>query len=330
MAYGGIIGGYRYDVIPFGNKFVVVRLSKETGSKKGVIIRDFNGEVMKFDDINSAQNFIDNIEPKYPYGIPKANAGMIMLASQLLQQPQAQSQAQPQVVYYVPQPQAQVESQNTGIVQNIPQMAYGGETSDLNDFCITQIISLASDLQPVKYYSTIRYDDTDFESKNYKGKVVIVFKEPVKVSVVKAINEFVEQAEDCHDIFEQSVNTYANEPNSMSVYLLTDNFSDTEFKKGGKVYEYSPKKINLSKTKKITTQLGDYNLGLITNDFVYFVNANEGDENAQTIMYNKNGELLSDNIHATNDLLETLETQDIFEFIHPDMEAYRKEIINGN
>jgi hypothetical protein len=336
MANGGKVGGDRYDVVPFGDKFVIVRVSKGTGSsyskKSGVILRDFNGNPMKFDDINSAQNFIDNIEPKYPYGIPKANAGMLLLASQFLQPQQQQAQAQPQVVYYVPQPQ--VEEQNTGIVQNIPQMAFGGESSDfntdLNDFCITQIIALANDLQPVRYYTTSRYDEKDFESKKYKGKVVVVFKDSVKTSVINAINEFIEKAVDCHDIFEQSVNVSANEPNSFSVYLLTDKFSDKEYKKGGKVYEYSPKKINLSKTKVITTELGDYNLGLITNDFVYFVNPNEGDENAQTIMYNKKGELLSDNIHATNDLFATLETQDSFEFIHPDIEELRQAIINGN
>lgn len=336
MANGGKVGGDRYDVVPFGDKFVIVRVSKGTGSsyskKSGVILRDFNGNPMKFDDINSAQNFIDNIEPKYPYGIPKANAGMLLLASQFLQPQQQQAQAQPQVVYYVPQPQ--VEEQNTGIVQNIPQMAFGGESSDfntdLNDFCITQIIALANDLQPVRYYTTSRYDEKDFESKKYKGKVVVVFKDSVKTSVINAINEFIEKAVDCHDIFEQSVNVSANEPNSFSVFLLTDKFSDKEYKKGGKVYEYSPKKINLSKTKVITTELGDYNLGLITNDFVYFVNPNEGDENAQTIMYNKKGELLSDNIHATNDLFATLETQDSFEFIHPDIEELRQAIINGN
>ena len=47
-------------------------------------------------------------------------------------------------------------------------------------------------------------------------------------------------------------------------------------------------------------------------------------------MYNKKGELLSDNIHETNDLFETLETQDSFEFIHPDIEDLRQAIINGN
>lgn len=329
MADGGSVGSDRYDVVPFRDKFAIVKVSANDEGylyPSKDVVRDFNGDIMKFDDINSAQNFINNIEPKYPFGIPKANAGMLLLASQFLQ-PQQQQQSQPQVVYYVPQQQE--ESTDAGIVQNIPQMALGGEASDFNDFCITNIIGLAGDLQTLRYYTTSRYGNKDFESKKYKGKVVIVFKEPVKTAVVNAINEFIEKAEDCHGIFEQSVNISANEPNSISVYLLTDKFTDREYKKGGKVYEYSPKKINLSKTKKITTELGDYNLGLITNDFVYFVNPNEGDENAQTIMYNKKGELVSDNIHATNELFSTLETEDSFEFIHPDIEAYRQEIING-
>jgi len=335
MAYGGSVGGERYDIVPYGNKFVVVRLSKQTGSKKGVIIRDFQGEALKFDDINSAKNFINNIEPKYPYGIPKANAGMILLASQLMQQKQQQQQQQPQVVYYVPQPQPQPqEPQNTGIVQNIPEMASGGEVEYdnelINDFCITNLIELANELQSVKYYVTHRFKETDFESKKYKGRLVIVFKEPASVNAIETITKFIERAEDCHHLFEQSVNVSGSEPNSISINLLSDKFSDLEFGKGGKVYDYAPKKINLAKTKKIKTHLGTYVLGLITNDFVYFVNSEEGDDNANTMMYNKNGELLSDNIHATNDLFETLETQSEFEFIHPDMEAYRQEILKGN
>ena len=341
MAYGGSVGGERYDVVPFGNKFVVVRLSKQTGSKKGVIIREFNGDVMKFDDINSAKNFIKNIEPKYPYGIPKANAGMIILASQLLQQKQQQQQQQqqpqpqPQVVYYVPQTQPQPqEPQNTGIIQNIPEMESGGELdydNDLvNDFCMTNLIELANEIQAVKYVVTDRFKQTDFESKKYKGRLIIVFKEPASINVVNSITKFIARAEDCHHIFEQSVNASGTETNGISINLLSDKFTDREFNKGGKVYENTPQKINLSKTKKITTNLGDYNLGLITNDFVYFVNATEEDENAQTIMYNKKGELLSDNIHATNDFFQVLETQDTFEFIHPDIEAYRQTILKEN
>ena len=323
MAHGGDVNGKKYEIVPHSEKFIAIEIS--SNGKNAV--RNFDGSLMEFNDINSAQNFVDNIVPKYPYGMPKASAGMLLLASQFL--PQQQQQQQPQVVYYVPQPQMVNE---TGIEQNIPQMASGGETSnkDLNDFCITQIIGLANDLQKVWYYTTERFDNKDVKSEYFKGRLIIVFKEPVKVALVNAINEFIERAEDCHDIFDKSVNVTGNNPNSITVNLLTDKFTDKEYKKGGRVYEYSPKKINLSKTKKITTELGDYNLALITNDFVYFVNSNESDENAQTIMYNKKGELLSDNYHATNDLYETLESQDKFEFIHPDIEAYRQEIISGN
>jgi hypothetical protein len=265
------------------------------------------------------------------------------MASQLMQQKQQQQQQpqQPQVVYYVPQPQPQPqpqpipqELQNTGIVQNIPEMASGGDVGYddelINDFCMTNLIELANELQSVKYYVTHRFKETDFESKNYKGRLVIVFKESASVNVIESITKFVERAEDCHHLFEQSVNVSGSEPNSISINLLSDKFSDREFGKGGKVYDYAPKKINLAKTKKITTHIGDFNLGLITNDFVYFVNVEEGDDNGNTIMYNKNGELLSDNIHATNDLFETLENQSKFEFIHPDLEKYRQEILKGN
>jgi len=323
MAHGGNVNGKKYEIVPHSEKFIAIEISSNGKNA----IRNFDGSLMEFYDINSAQNFIDNIVPKYPYGMPKASAGMLLLASQFL--PQQQQQQQPQVVYYVPQPQMVNE---TGIEQNIPQMASGGETSkkDLNDFCITQIIGLANDLQKVWYYTTERFNNKDVKSKYFNGRLIIVFKEPVQVSVVNSINEFIEGAVDCHDIFDKSVNVSGDNRNSITVNLLTDKFTDKEYKKGGRVYEYSPKKINLSKTKKITTELGDYNLALITNDFVYFVNSNEGDENAQTIMYNKKGELLSDNYHATQDLYETLESQDTFEFIHPDIEAYRKEIISGN
>lgn len=322
MAHGGDVNGKKYEIVPHSEKFIAIEIS--SNGKNAV--RNFDGSLMEFNDINSAQNFVDNIVPKYPYGMPKASAGMLLLASQFLPQ---QQQQQPQVVYYVPQPQVVNE---TGIEQNIPQMASGGEFSnkDLNDFCITQIIGLANDLQKVWYYTTERFDNKDVKSKYYKGRLIIVFKEPVQVSLVNSINEFIEGAVDCHDIFDKSVNVTGGNPNSITVNLLTDKFTDKEYKKGGRVYEYSPKKINLSKTKKITTELGDYNLALITNDFVYFVNSNEGDENAQTIMYNKKGELLSDNYHATNDLYEALESEDRFEFIHPDIESYRQEIINGN
>jgi hypothetical protein len=336
MANGGKVGEVKYEILPHTNKFIVAKVTYKQQEDYTYPSKEFiygmNGQVMKFDDMKSAQNFINNIEPKYPYGIPKANVGMILLASEFLKnKPQ-----QPQQVYYIPQPQPSIEeqSQNTGIVQNIPTMESGGslgyDDESLNNFCIENVIGLANDIQSVKYYVTDRFKETDFESKNYKGRLIIVFKESASVNVVNAITKFIERAEDCHHLFEQSVNVSGSEPNSLSINLLSDKYSDTEFNKGGKVYDYAPKKINLSKTKKITTHLGDYNLGLITKDFVYFVNSEEGDDNANVMMYNKKGELLSDNYFANSDLFETLQMQNSFEFIHPDIEAYRQEILKGN
>ena len=322
MANGGELGESNYEIValPKSDKFGIFT------SKN--LIRDFSGNPMKFDSINSAQDFINNIQPKYPYGNPKANAGMILMASELLKQQQPQ---QPQVVYYVAQP-VEKTAEEIGITQDIPEMEDGGEAINIftNDFCITNLIELANEIQPIKYFVTDRNEKNNFESKVYNGKLIIVFKEKVTIRVVDAINKFIERAEDCHHIFEQAINVSGSQDFSISINLLTDEFSDTEFNRGGKVYEFAPKKINLSKTKKIKTNLGDYNLGLITNDFVYFVNLEESDDNAQTIMYNKKGELLSDNYFATNDLFETLESQDTFEFIHPDIEYTRQQIINEN
>jgi len=342
MANGGKVGEVKYDIVPHRDKFIVVKITYKQHEDYTYPSKDFiygfNGKFLEFNDMKSAQNFIDNIEPKYPYGIPKANAGMIMLASQLLQQQQQQQQqpqAQPQAVYYVPQPVPQpvAETQeHAGIEQDIPEMADGGELDDalINDFCITNLIELANEIQPVKYFVTDRFKESDLESKNYKGRLIIVFKEPASINVVESITKFIEMAEDCHHLLEQSVNVSGSEPTGLSINLLSDKYSDREFNKGGKVYDYAPKKINIGKTKKIRTNLGDYNVGLITNDFVYFVNSNEGDDNANTIMYNKKGELLSDNYFANADLHETLIEQSEFEFIHPDIEAYRQELLKEN
>lgn len=328
MERGGNVGDTNYEIIPLPSSkhFIIVQITNlSEGKIDENVIRDFNGTPLKFEDIKSAQHFIDNMSIEYPYGVSKANMGAILLASQLMQQKQPQ---QPQVVYYIPQPQ----DVHSDIIQNVPQAKYGALVDSvlINDFCIKNLVGLANDLQSVKYFFTDRFRQTDAEYQKYKGRLVIIFHEPVNLFVVNSVKEFIERAEDCHSIFEQAVNVSGSEPKTISVNLLTNNFSDEKLEKGGKVYDFPPKKINLEKTKKITTILGDYVLGLVTDDFVYYINPMEGDENAQTIMYNKKGELISDNIHATNDLLENIETNTNFEFIHPNLEEYRKEMISEN
>jgi hypothetical protein len=326
MKRGGSIGDVNYEIIPLpsSDKFIIVEVTILGDDKEDEnVIRSFNGEPMKFNDINSAKLFVDKMDVKYPYG--KANVGALLLASELMQKKQPQ---QPQVVYYIPQPQ---ESEFS-IIQNIPQAENGGEMyfdeNLINDFCITNLIELANDIQPLKYFVTERFKSTDKEYGDYKGRLAIVFKEEMSVSVINAISSFIENAEDCHGVFEQSVNVSGSKPNVIYVNLLTDKFLDREFNNGGRVYDFAPKKINLDKTKRITTNSGDYILYLITENNVYFVNEKEVDKNASTIMYNKKGELESDNIFASSDLLEKLLSKDEFEYIHPNLKIHKQDFLS--
>lgn len=59
--------------------------------------------------------------------------------------------------------------------------------------------------------------------------------------------------------------------------------------------------------KTIKTAFGDYQLALITPDFTFWVNYSESDENAQVIMKNKQGELISDNYFALVGLQQAIE-----------------------
>lgn len=63
-------------------------------------------------------------------------------------------------------------------------------------------------------------------------------------------------------------------------------------------------------TKLIISVLGRYHRGLETKDFVFFINYQEGDENACVKMYRKNGwELASDNYFAYGAFFEVLDEQ---------------------
>lgn len=71
--------------------------------------------------------------------------------------------------------------------------------------------------------------------------------------------------------------------------------------------------------KRYTTSLGTYWRGLETEDFVYYINYQEGDENACVHMYRKsNMELVSNNYFAYNDMFEVL-TENKFTYISPYM-----------
>lgn len=57
----------------------------------------------------------------------------------------------------------------------------------------------------------------------------------------------------------------------------------------------------------IETDLGVYELSLITNDYVYYVNDTESDENACVKMFDKNNKIISDNYFAYTAYIDDLE-----------------------
>ena len=67
-------------------------------------------------------------------------------------------------------------------------------------------------------------------------------------------------------------------------------------------------KIKLQKTKTIKGSL--YRLSLITEEFYFYSNYQEGDENGNTLMYRRsNDELVSNNYFAYEALEEVLEAE---------------------
>jgi len=68
-------------------------------------------------------------------------------------------------------------------------------------------------------------------------------------------------------------------------------------------------KIRLQKTKTISGNL--YRLSLITEDFYFYSNYKEGDENGNTLMYDRQTDkLLSDNYFAYTAFEDYLERED--------------------
>ena len=79
-------------------------------------------------------------------------------------------------------------------------------------------------------------------------------------------------------------------------------------------YSYGSKRGNKLMKDIIKTDLGEFRKALVVDGFIYYINYQESDENASTIMYRENGDLVSDNYFASMDCLEQLE------------KVYRKEV----
>ena len=85
-----------------------------------------------------------------------------------------------------------------------------------------------------------------------------------------------------------------------------------------KAGEFTPRIIPAD-TKRIVKWNGSFYRAVETEDFIYFANYQEGDENANCLMYRKDGmELVSDNYFASADLFELmLERSEEITYISP-------------
>ena len=68
-------------------------------------------------------------------------------------------------------------------------------------------------------------------------------------------------------------------------------------------------------------------LMLITETNIYFGNPEEGDDNGNTICFDLDMNLLSDNIHSSNAMLTDLEDMN-YRWIRQELNEYRKEILD--
>jgi hypothetical protein len=84
----------------------------------------------------------------------------------------------------------------------------------------------------------------------------------------------------------------------------------------------------LKKTpKEITHREETFLLMLITETNLYFGNPEEGDDNGNTICFDLDMNLLSDNIHSSNAMLTDLEEGN-YRWIRSELNDYRKELID--
>lgn len=70
-----------------------------------------------------------------------------------------------------------------------------------------------------------------------------------------------------------------------------------------------------------------YLLMLITESNIYFGNPEEGDDNGNTICFDYEMNLLSDNIHSSNRMLTDLEEGN-YRWIRQELNQYRNELVN--
>ena len=207
------------------NKFILT-------NENGEIIKNSNNESIKFETKNDAETYIlENLIN------PKANVGLILMASQMLQQQQqeqqkaqlqAQQKAKEDAIEKEKMRLENIEKQATSkdIIDtkiNTPKLGGGGEFN--LEFCVNYLIENLKNQQEVVDYFTSNQN------------LVLMFKEELKIETLELLHKLINESI-CNHIFSDDIDI--NQQNSKRAVVIPINknyFEEIELKaEGGELW----------------------------------------------------------------------------------------------
>ena len=196
--------------------------------------------------------------------------------------------------------------------------------NDLVYACVQQVLKSFGFISPIHDH---------FIADN---KLVIVFDNELRIEDVELMQRLLDGMPECHSVLDDvRIGTYGG--NYKSVVIDIKGEAENTFKRGGNLMGKSkfdeggtiPKQL-MDFPNTIDGELGIYHKSLVTPDFTFYSNFDEGDENGNTLMYRNDGSLVSDNYFANVGLMEELENEDQnYIFIHKNLFDYLEEYRNN-
>jgi hypothetical protein len=199
----------------------------------------------------------------------------------------------------------------------------GGKAGDENTLraCVDQV---------VKFFGQISSIKDHFIADNI---LIIVFDHQLMVQDVDTMQKVLSNMPECHDVMNDYLDLgYTEHHNSVRIGLKVK--ADPTFKQGGEIKRFDdggeiPRQLN-NFPNEINYLSRTYVKGLVTPDYTFYVDFEEGDENGNTLMYRNDGSLVSNNYFANEGLMEELIDEDQkYIFIHKNLYDYLDEYRNN-
>lgn len=210
--------------------------------------------------------------------------------------------------------------QSDEILYNTGGSVEGNE--DMVYACVQQVVSFFGQIASIKDHYIA------------DNKLIIIFDHELLVDDVDAMQRILANSKECHSVMNDHLDLgYTKDQNSVRIGLKvpakptfkTGGQTQSKFDDGGTI----PKQLD-SFPNEIEYWNGVYTKALITPDFTFYANFDEGDENANTLMYRNDGSLVSDNYFANVGMNDELMDEDQnYIFIHKNIYDYLDEIRNN-